>query len=71
MNLQTKIAQNPLVTITTDKDGLLMLIQATKFAINHLNNFNFGDEYDTDTTPYHDVLELLKNQFVTTYGELP
>lgn len=69
MNMQTKIAENPLVTITTDKDGLLVLIDALQLAINSLNQFNFGDEYDTDVTPYHDALESLKNQFVTTYGQ--
>jgi len=70
MKFSTYLGTDPLVTITTDQEGLLTLINAAQLAITQLNEWNFGDEYDTDTTPYHDMLEQLKIKYNQLYGEL-
>lgn len=70
MKFSTYLGTDPLVTITTDQEGLLTLINAAQLAITQLNEWNFGDEYDTDVTPYHDMLEQLKIKYSQLYGEL-
>lgn len=66
-----KINASPdtLVTITVDKEGLETMISAASAAITFINEWNFGDEYDTDLTPYHDLLNALKEKYVGVYGE--
>jgi hypothetical protein len=70
MKFSTYLGTDPLVTITTDKEGLLTLINAAQLAITQLNEWNFGDEYDTDITPYHEIQEQLKIKYNQLYGEL-
>lgn len=67
MNLETKT--DALVTITVDKEGLSTLINAVLSAIHHANEWNFGDEYDTDVTPYHEILSSLKEKYESIYGK--
>tara|TARA_A100001035_G_scaffold141142_2_gene110930 strand:+ start:1860 stop:2081 length:222 start_codon:yes stop_codon:yes gene_type:complete len=57
-----------LVTITCDKEGLKTMIQAAIAAIRHGDNWNFGDEYDTDLTPYHEMRDSLIQKYVSVYG---
>lgn len=57
-----------LVTITCDKEGLKTMIQAAIAAIQHADNWNFGDEYDLDLTPYHDMRDSLIKKYVEVYG---
>lgn len=59
-----------LVTITVDKEGLETMINAASSAITFINEWNFGDEYDTDITPYHDLLNALKEKYRSVYGEI-
>ena len=47
-----------LVTITCDKEGLKTMTQAAIAAIQHGDNWNFGDEYDTDLTPYLSLIHI-------------
>jgi hypothetical protein len=70
MKFSTYLGSDPLVTITTDQEGLLTLINAAQLAITQLNEWNFGDEYDTDCTPYHEMLQQLKIKYTQLYGEL-
>lgn len=70
MKFSTYLGSDPLVTITTDQEGLLTLINAAQLAINQINNWNFGDELDTDVTPYHEMLNQLKIKYTQLYGEL-
>ena len=57
-----------LVTITCDKEGLKTMIQASIAAIQQADNWNFGDEYDLDLTPYHDMRDSLIKKYVEVYG---
>ena len=57
-----------LVTITCDKEGLKTMIQAAIAAIQQADNWNFGDEYDLDLTPYHDMRDSLIKKYVEVYG---
>ena len=59
-----------LITITVDEEGMRTLIDAVIMAIQHTDDWNFGDEYDTDVTPYHEVLQSLKEKYRSVYGEL-
>ena len=59
-----------LITITVDEEGMRTLIHAVIMAIQHTGDWNFGDEYDTDVTPYHEVLQSLKEKYRSVYGEL-
>ena len=67
-----KIEASPdtLVTITVDKEGLETMINAATAAITSINEWNMGDEYDTDVTPYHGLLMALKEKYVSVYGEI-
>ena len=67
-----KIEASPdtLVTITVDKEGLETMISAATAAITSINEWNMGDEYDTDVTPYHELLMALKEKYVSVYGEI-
>lgn len=67
MNLETKT--DALVTITVDEEGLCTLINAVLSAIQHAQDWNFGDEYDTDITPYHEALSSLKEKYESVYGK--
>ncbi len=57
-----------LVTITCHKEGLKTMIQASIAAIQQADNWNFGDEYDLDLTPYHDMRDSLIKKYVEVYG---
>ena len=66
MNFETKT--DALVTITVDEEGLSTLINAVLSAIKSADDWNFGDEYDMDVTPYHEVLQSLKEKYESVYG---
>jgi hypothetical protein len=67
MNLETRT--DALVTITVDEEGLRTLIDAVISAIKSADDWNFGDEYDMDVTPYHEVLSSLKEKYENIYGK--
>lgn len=67
MNIST--TSNALVTITVDKEGLSTLINAVLSAIQHAEDWNFGDEYDIDITPYHELVYSLKEKYEGVYGK--
>jgi len=57
-----------LVEIVVDREGLQVMINAASAAITHANEWNTGDEYDTDVTPYHDMLESLTQLYNKFYS---
>lgn len=67
--MKVNTTSNALVTITVDREGLETMIKAAHAAITHLNEWNFGDEYDTDITPYHEILHTLKEKYESVYGK--
>lgn len=58
-----------LVTITCDEEGLKTMISAAIAAIQQGDNWNFGDEYDMDITPYHEMRESLIKKYREVYGD--
>jgi len=70
MEIETKIKDEPLVEIVLDRQGLLVMLNAASSAISHANEWNLGDEYDTDITPYHDMYNSLKELYERFYGTL-
>jgi hypothetical protein len=68
--MKIKAAPDTLVTITVDKEGLGTMIDAATAAITFINEWNMGDEYDTDVTPYHELLTALKEKYKSVYGEI-
>lgn len=67
--MNIKASPDTLVTITVDKEGLETMINAASAAITSINEWNMGDEYDTDVTPYHELLTALKEKYESVYGE--
>ena len=67
-----KILNNPmndsLVEIVVDREGLQVMINAAQAAITHANEWNIGDEYDTDVTPYHEMLNSLTQLYNRFYS---
>jgi hypothetical protein len=55
-----------LASITINQEGMDMILTSIRSHIHTLDQWNFGDEYDVDTTPYHDLLQTIKE----TYGEV-
>jgi hypothetical protein len=68
--MKIRATPDTLVTITVDKEGLETMINAATAAITSINEWNMGDEYDTDVTPYHELLEALREKYKNVYGEL-
>jgi hypothetical protein len=68
--MKIKATPDTLVTITVDKEGLETMIDAATAAITFINEWNMGDEYDTDVTPYHELLTALKEKYKNVYGEI-
>ena len=68
MMLESQVPQDSLVTITVDKVGLITMISAAHKAIKQTNEWNLGDEYDTDITPFHEMKETLIDQYNSVYG---
>jgi hypothetical protein len=60
------MAVDRLASVTINQEGLELILTCIQSHINHLNEWNFGDEYDTDTTPYHELLHTMKE----TYNEV-
>ena len=56
-----------LVTITCDKEGL-NYDPGGYCCYSTTDNWNFGDEYDLDLTPYHDMRDSLIKEYVEVYG---
>ncbi len=67
--MKIKSPEDTLITITVDKEGLRTMIDAASAAITYANEWNFGDEYDIDTTPYHQMFESLSQKYKEVYGE--
>lgn len=68
--MKIRATPDTLVTITVDKEGLETMINAATAAITSINEWNMGDEYDTDVTPYHELLEALREKYKNVYGEI-
>jgi hypothetical protein len=62
------MAVDKLASITINKEGLNMVITCIQSHIHHLNEWNFGDEYDVDSTPYHELLETMKQTYSEVWG---
>ena len=58
-----------LVQITCDREGLKIMIEAATAAIQWCNDYNMGDEYDTDIGPYHEMRYALMEKYEEVYGE--
>ena len=58
-----------LVSITCDKEGLKIMIQAAIAAIQQGDRWNFGDEYDIDLTQYHEMRDSLIQKYVSVFGD--
>jgi len=69
MIIESQLPQDSLVTITVDKVGLITMISAAHKAIKQTNEWNLGDEYDTDITPFHDMKDTLIEQYNSVYGD--
>lgn len=67
--LKTNPNLDTLVTITCDREGLKTMISAAIAAIQHGDNWNFGDEYDMDLTPYHEMRDSLIKKYKEVYGD--
>jgi hypothetical protein len=57
-----------LVEIVVDREGLQVMIDAASAAITHANEWNTGDEYDTDVTPYHEMHKSLTDLYNRFYS---
>ena len=69
MIIESQLPQDSLVTITVDKVGLITMISAAHKAIKQTNEWNLGDEYDTDITPFHDMKDTLIEQYHSVYRD--
>ena len=69
MKIESNSSPDTLVQITCDREGLKTMISAAIAAIQHTDNWNFGDEYDMDVTPYHEALSSLKEKYENVYGK--
>lgn len=67
MEISNQLKEDPLLEIVVDRQGLEVMIQAAQLAIQSCNEFNMGDEYDTDITPYHDMYKSLKQLYDRFY----
>jgi hypothetical protein len=45
------------------------MIQAAICAIRYGEDWNFGDEYDLDLTPYHDMRDRLIEKYKEVYSD--
>ena len=45
------------------------MMNAAQSAITQANEWNTGDEYDTDVTPYHEMYNSLKELYDRFYQE--
>lgn len=68
MEISSTPKTDPLVEIVVDREGLQVMINAAKLAISSLNEWNMGDEYDTNVTPYHEMLSQLQEQYDRFYS---
>lgn len=69
MKMESNPHPDTLVQITCDKEGLKTMISAAIAAIQHGDNWNFGDEYDMDLTPYHEMRDSLIKKYTEVYGD--
>jgi len=67
METSTESNKDPLLEIVVDREGLEVMINAAQLAIQSINEFNLGDELDTDITPYHEMHSSLKKLYARFY----
>lgn len=65
--METNLKDDPLLEIVVDREGLEVMINAAQLAITSINEYNLGDEYDTDITPYHEMHKSLKELYARFY----
>ena len=68
MEISSKPTTDTLVEIVVDREGLQTMIDAASAAITQANEWNTGDEYDVDVTPYHDMYNSLKELYDRFYS---
>jgi hypothetical protein len=69
MEILSNPKTDPLVEIVVDREGLQIMMNAAQSAITQANEWNTGDEYDTDVTPYHEMYNSLKELYDRFYQE--
>jgi hypothetical protein len=69
MKLEPSSDPSTLVKITVDQEGLRTMIKAAICAIRYGEDWNFGDEYDLDLTPYHDMRDRLIEKYKEVYSD--
>ena len=69
MKMEPTSDPNTLIKITVDKEGLKTMIQAAICAIRYAEDQNFGDEYDLEVTPYHDMRDRLIEKYKEVYSD--
>jgi len=69
MKMEPTSDPTALVKITVDKEGLKTMIQSAICAIRYGEDWNFGDEYDMDLTPYHDMRDRLIEKYKEVYSD--
>lgn len=67
METKSNLKDDPLLEIVVDREGLEVMINAAQLAITSINEYNLGDEYDTDITPYHEMHKSLKELYARFY----
>lgn len=67
MEISNNTIDDPLLEIVVDREGLEVMINAAQLAIQSINEYNLGDEYDTDITPYHEMYKSLKQLYAKFY----
>jgi hypothetical protein len=67
MEISNNLKEDPLLEIVVDREGLEVMINAAQLAIQSLNEWNMGDEYDTSITPYHEMHKSLKDLYARFY----
>jgi len=58
-----------LASITINQEGMDMILTCIQSSINTINEWNFGDEYDTDITPYHELLDTMRETYNEVWGD--
>lgn len=63
------VDETTLVKITVDREGLKTMIHAAIAAIKQADEWNNGDEFDINVTPYHEMKESLIAKYNSVFGE--
>lgn len=57
------------ISLSINQEGFKLILQSIRSHINRINEWNFGDDYDSDLTQHHVLLAMLIKKYSERWSD--